>query len=339
MIQGYSLADSGAQARSDAIDAEILRDHARREAAKNDPKLLILGSGDSGKTTFLKQLKLRFGGFTPKQLFEFRLQMYDNILDSAKALVAACDGLGLPLENANARETLLRYGPAVSAASQGPMPADVVAAIRELWATESMKAAWLKANIFKIQDTADYFLDRLEVITQPTYALTDIDILHIRHPTTVVSESSFQVQEHRIHVYDVAGQRGFRKQWSSHFEHVHVVLFVTSLASFDQILVEDIRVNRMKDAVALFDEIVNNKLLAQTTTLLLLNKTDLLKKKLEYSHVSDYFGDYKGKNEFEPVCRFFENMFVSQSTIKEKPLHVLRTCCTDTTSSSYLVSR
>ena len=73
------------------IDAQIDRERTRLKSQKTIPKLLVLGSGDSGKTTLLKQMNILYGnGFTASEMEEFRRQAIDNILDSIKKLCLIC---------------------------------------------------------------------------------------------------------------------------------------------------------------------------------------------------------------------------------------------------------
>ncbi len=61
------------------------------------PKILLLGAGDSGKTTVLKQLKILHGnGFSDSERAQYRCWIMDNIVDSMRAILHAMDRLGIP---------------------------------------------------------------------------------------------------------------------------------------------------------------------------------------------------------------------------------------------------
>ncbi len=64
-------------------------DNEKKELAKNPiSKLLLLGPGDSGKTTVLKQMKLLHGdGFSDKDRREFKVKIYENIVNAMKSMV------------------------------------------------------------------------------------------------------------------------------------------------------------------------------------------------------------------------------------------------------------
>lgn len=67
-----------ARRRSREIDAMIARE---RRAIRRLVKILLLGAGESGKSTFLKQMRIINGQeFDQKALLDFRDTIYENIL-------------------------------------------------------------------------------------------------------------------------------------------------------------------------------------------------------------------------------------------------------------------
>ena len=95
-------------------------------------------------------------------------------------------------------------------------------------------------------------------------------------------------------MFDVGGQRSERKKWIHCFENVTSVIFLAAISEYDQVLIEDETVNRMQEALTLFDSICNSKWFTSTSMILFLNKVDLFKEKLTKSPLSDYFPDYTG---------------------------------------------
>lgn len=80
---------------------------------------------------------------------------------------------------------------------------------------------------------------------------------------------------------DVGGQRSERKKWVHCFQDVTAILFVVAMNSYDMRLYEDENVNRMHEAIQLFDEICNSKWFRSTALVLFLNKSDLFKEKIQ----------------------------------------------------------
>lgn len=69
---------------------------------------------------------------------------------------------------------------------------------------------------------------------------------------------------------------------------------MAAISSFDQTLEEAPNVNRMIDAIQLFKSICNHEMFVNTSIILFLNKIDILKHKLTYIKLKDYFPDYEG---------------------------------------------
>ncbi|KAI8830202.1 guanine nucleotide binding protein, alpha subunit [Chytriomyces cf. hyalinus JEL632] len=60
-------------------------------------KLLLLGAGESGKSTVLKQMKLMNGaGFTPAEIANYRAAIISNIITCVETLIDAMDTLRIP---------------------------------------------------------------------------------------------------------------------------------------------------------------------------------------------------------------------------------------------------
>jgi hypothetical protein len=59
------------------------------------------------------------------------------------------------------------------------------------------------------------------------------------------------------------------------------IIFLAPISAFDQYLEEDPRTNRIDDSLQLFTSTCSNKLLKNSNMVLMLNKTDILKKKLQ----------------------------------------------------------
>jgi hypothetical protein len=83
----------GAKAISDAIDRQIREDS---KLYKKECKILLLSSGDSGKSTIVNQMKIiHHGGFDKCERTEYRTTIYKNVLDSAEMLARVVRRVGL----------------------------------------------------------------------------------------------------------------------------------------------------------------------------------------------------------------------------------------------------
>ena len=86
--------------RSYQIDKQIDEDAKR---LRRECKILLLGSGESGKSTIVKQMKLIYqNGYSRDEMMLFRLTIHKNIIDSAQGLVLALRRFQLePTEEVN----------------------------------------------------------------------------------------------------------------------------------------------------------------------------------------------------------------------------------------------
>lgn len=88
-----STRDQGAthEKQSAAIDRQLEED-ARK--LKKECKILLLGSGESGKTTIVKQMKIiHQSGYSQDERLIFRSTIFKNVLDGAKAICEALEKL------------------------------------------------------------------------------------------------------------------------------------------------------------------------------------------------------------------------------------------------------
>lgn len=117
----------------------------------------------------------------------------------------------------------------------------------------------------------------------------------MRKQTTHMSETDFLIQSKTFRFIDVGGQKHYRGGWANFFDDSKALFFIVSMASYDQMMEEDPTVNRMADAMNLFIETTQHKLLLELPVILLLNKTDLATQKLPYSPLKKHFPDLSCK--------------------------------------------
>ena len=83
---------------SQRIDYDILEE-VKKARKSNIVKLLLLGSGESGKSTIVKQMKiLNLGGYSQQERLNYKQIIYLNIYHSTKCLLQAIDKLQLEID-------------------------------------------------------------------------------------------------------------------------------------------------------------------------------------------------------------------------------------------------
>jgi len=120
--------------------------------------------------------------------------------------------------------------------------------------------------------------------------------------------------------YDLGGQQRHRDQWielmqDDNNQKAKFILFFASLADYNEMLEEDVTVNRLHESVKLFKALVRYKGNANKSFILILNKMDLFERKLIHEKIklSDYYEDYTGPNDdIDKAKNFIEKLFTEE---------------------------
>ncbi|XP_069763961.1 guanine nucleotide-binding protein subunit alpha-12-like isoform X2 [Narcine bancroftii] len=312
--------------RSKGIDQMLARE---RPYLRRMVKILLLGAGESGKSTFLKQMRIIHGeDFDRSTLEEFRDTIHGNVVSGMRVLLDAREKLRLSWENPeNEKHGLFLRA---SVGGEGHFQR-VVPAIRALWDDQSIKEAYSRRSEFQLAESIEYFLDNLDRIDQLNYLPTKQDVLLSRRPTKGIVEHDFLIKGIPFRMMDVGGQRSQRQKWFQCFEGITSILFMVSSSEFDQVLFEDSSTNRLVESINIFETIVNNRLFARVSIILFLNKTDLLEAKVKMVSISDYFPDFQGRpNHLGDVQRYLLSCFSRQQRDVSRPLFHHFTTAIDT---------
>lgn len=199
-------------------------------------------------------------------------------------------------------------------------------------------APCLSRPIDRNTDSVSSYFDNISRIAQHDYMPNDQDVLRSRVKTTGITETTFIIGELTYRMFDVGGQRSERKKWIHCFENVTTILFLVAISEYDQLLFEDETVNRMQEALTLFDSICNSRWFTKTSIILFLNKIDRFKEKLNVSPMKNYFPDYEGGDDYSAACDYILNRFVSLNQHEAKQIYTHFTCATDTTQIRFVMA-
>ncbi|KAI9357765.1 heterotrimeric G protein alpha subunit B [Pilaira anomala] len=321
--------------RDQEIEDQIKKD---RLTMSNQVKLLLLGSGESGKSTLLKQMRIiHEGEFPEEERLAYREIIFSNLVESMKSLVYAMNKLKIPLneESRDAYELMIEL---MNHELNYDLPKDIANAIHILWQDDGINATYERRNEFQLIDSAAYYFNEIDRISNPDYVPNEQDILRARVKTTGITETKFQVGELLYRMVDVGGQRSERKKWIHCFEDVTAIIFMVAISEYDQVLFEDETVNRIGESLTLFQSICDMDCFQKTSIILFLNKTDLFKKKLMTSPLNAYFPKYKGHT-YDHACQYLMEQFQAL-TVKssDKRVYTHFTCATDTKQIKFVMA-
>mmetsp|Transcript_20953 Transcript_20953/g.31252 ORF Transcript_20953/g.31252 Transcript_20953/m.31252 type:complete len:355 (-) Transcript_20953:239-1303(-) len=310
---------------------------APTEEEKHMHKLLMLGAGESGKSTMFKQLITIYGnGFSKEDREYYTDVILQNVLESMQGMLKYYDEL-VEQKDSNlkeikwteelkeSKERILRMSHLVSLGSK------LTSEIERFWKEPAIRNMFERRDEFQLMDSAGYFFDKVKTLGTPGYSPSDSDILRCRARTTGVVEGKFIIGGTTFAVVDVGGQRNERKKWIHHFETCQALLFVVSLSAYSQKLFEDNKTNRMIESIELFDQVANSRWFQKTPMVLFLNKTDIFAEKIKKVPLTTCkaFSKFEGDpHSFEEtsdyIIGFFEDLDCTG-----KRLYSHLTCATD----------
>lgn len=296
---------------SKKIDDRLREDGKRM---REEVKLLLLGPGESGKSTVFKQMKIiqDNGGFSTEELQSYKYIVYGNCVTQMKVIVNAAFKLGYQLdspENERRAERLAKV-PSGGDAWSTELGED----IKNLWQDRAIQRAFDRRDIdFQLNDSASYFFDNIERFMSPSYIPTQADVLRARVRSTGIEEAEFKFEDVAFRMVDVGGQRSERRKWIHCFDQVTAVIFCVAMSEYDQTLREDDTQNRMKESLLLFEEICNSHWFRNVSFILFLNKMDLFKEKIETVDLKLCFPNYTGGCNFDAASAFIKARFLEQN--------------------------
>jgi len=356
-----------------------LRSEEREE--RGDIKLLFLGPGGSGKSTIFKQLQYCHGkGFqrTDAELlvdhihFQTVYQMQeciDHYLSSTEHdfLEVAADA-GDDSENAGpakeqrtgsagakspSNETLnqivndKQLQSCIAMVKEYRTPNELSPAIADgikyIWRNDPrLKDIFQKHHSKKVLDeTTEYFWNDIDRIAASDYIPSKQDIINVRYRTTGMIDKRFAINDRKYHIFDVGGQKSERKKWFRYVDDVRAVVFVVSLACYNEVMYEDQTKNCMVDGLELFATTVNSNQFRNAPFILFLNKRDLFHEKVQRIPITkcpafdDFDVDTKDPQKYEDAVEYIERKFRAQREDnyddlgRAKQMYVHVTCAMD----------
>mmetsp|Transcript_81012 Transcript_81012/g.161563 ORF Transcript_81012/g.161563 Transcript_81012/m.161563 type:complete len:360 (-) Transcript_81012:208-1287(-) len=302
-------------------------------------KLLLLGAGESGKSTLFKQMRILYGkGFDEAERVRFLPKIGFNMMEGLQVLCQAVIDLELEAllaaESKPLWEQLLQEPVVFQAPDKGM--ADFV---KVLWRDPAIMSAWEQRSTLQVNESFGTFVERVDVLATQDYVPTEEEVLLCRIRTTGITSQEYEVDGATFSMYDVGGQKNERKKWIHCFDNVNAVMFVAALSEYDQTLFEDEAENRMSDAIQLFKWVCSQSCFESTSMLLFLNKRDLFEKKCPKVDIGAQpaFADYSGAPfDVDDGIKYFSDKFQAQNNNQSKQIFSHVTCATDSSTMKFV---
>ncbi len=218
-----------------------------------------------------------------------------------------------------------------------------------------------RRNEFEIPPNTEYGVDMVDKLADPK-TLFNYEDVHIylrgREKTMQVSETEFKVGIFSWHLVESGPEHENSKMWPTVFKGVIAMVFVAALDDWDIINSEDPKMRtrydltlnleasicyhenfiasvinsyfRMQISLDLFEGMVNHDLFKERPWVLLLNKRDLFKEKLQEHDLAKTFPDYKGGDDFDAAVDFIKGQYLARIHREPKDLDSRVLCALDT---------
>ncbi|KAL1491765.1 hypothetical protein ABEB36_012315 [Hypothenemus hampei] len=292
---------------------------------------IFLGAGESGKSTFIKQMRIIHGaGYSDDDKRSFIKLIFQNIFMAMQSMIRAMDLLSIKYGDSAAEEKaeLVKNVDFETVTTFEPPYDD---AINDLWRDSGIQECYGRRREYQLTDSAKYYLEDLPRIRDPNYLPTEQDILRARAPTTGILEYPFDLDSIIFRMVDVGGQRSERRKWIHCFENVTSIIFLMALSEYDQILFESQNENRMEESMALFRNIITYPWFQNSSIILFLNKKDLLEEKIMTSHLIDYFPEFDGPKQDHIAAReYILKLYLRENPDPDRSCYSHFTTATDT---------
>ncbi|KAK4474901.1 hypothetical protein MN116_002010 [Schistosoma mekongi] len=325
------------QKRNKEIEIELKKERSR---LRRRQMILLLGTGESGKSTFLKQMKIINGKhFTNEEIDQLKDIIYDNIYKGVLFLLQARESLNIPWscghdsvaaqasreiethfnETRMMRRERARLGQPLWLEDEF---LEIVPLLRAIWGDEGVRLAFdqrSKIITENFSENTRYYLNRLNYIGVENYRPTDEDIVWSRKPTESIIEEEINVHSSSLVFIDVGGQTKERRKWCQCFSDMTSVLFLIASSHYDEHyqdrLTKEFR-NKLREAMIVFEGLINHIAFRRVSIIIFFNKTDILKEKLNsrISNIRDEFPNYPVKMDpfhLQDVQTFLVDVFAS----------------------------
>jgi len=294
-------------------------------------KLLLLGAGDSGKSTVAKQMKIiHLDGFSEEERASYKTAISNNVLTSIRTLIHQCSKFNYALSKAN--ESRAQKILDIPRDQDPVVTRELGDDVLNLWQDPAIKSTYERSNEYQLNDSTNYYFENISRISQPDYLPTEQDVLRSRVKTTGVLETTFDVEDILFRLVDVGGQRSERRKWIHCFEDVTAIIFCVAISEYDLKLYEDNETNRMHESLQLFKELCSTKWFQSTAFILFLNKKDIFEEKIKRVPLTVCFPEYVGNSSdvVESGKEYIKDRFLELNDNKSKTVYAHFTCATDT---------
>ncbi|NXL68259.1 GNAI3 protein, partial [Chordeiles acutipennis] len=257
-------------------------------------------------------------GYSEEECKQYKVVVYSNTIQSIIAIIRAMGRLKIDFGEVARADDARQLFVLAGSAEEGVMTAELAGVIKRLWRDAGVQACFSRSREYQLNDSASYYLNDLDRISQPTYIPTQQDVLRTRVKTTGIVETHFTFKDLYFKMFDVGGQRSERKKWIHCFEGVTAIIFCVALSDYDLVLAED---------EEMLDKADGSKQL----------NTDLKDLSAVNCWPKERIFSFSGSNTYEEAAAYIQCQFEDLNRRKDtKEIYTHFTCATDTKNVQFV---
>lgn len=205
-----------------------------KDAERYKHKILLLGAGECGKSTVVKQIKMVWkvgGGPSEREKMDCILPLRRNCIESIQTILGASKKLNIPLENA---ELAADFDIINNLDSSETLTPDIASKIVSLWRDGGIIATYAKRDLYWNLDATPYYMAEVMRIADDDFTPTEEDMVMTRVRTTGIVVTTVNEPPFTYQIVDVGGQRSERRKWIHCFDDVKAIIFLEGLSGYNQ---------------------------------------------------------------------------------------------------------
>lgn len=146
----HSIAqDRAAAKRSREIDRNLKQDFEKQA------KLLLLGAGESGKSTIVKQIKIiHERGYNKEECVQFRAVVFSNTIQSLMAIIRAMSSFQIEFSDPARMDDARKFLTIVTAVPDTEITPDLGVVMKRLWLDQGTQFCLTRSRQFQLNDSA-----------------------------------------------------------------------------------------------------------------------------------------------------------------------------------------
>jgi GTPase SAR1 family protein len=299
--------------RTTELVQKELKKASKSKKAEKEPstiKLLLIGSPQTGKSTFLKQIQRNFTkGFTDIDREDAQRTMAHNLVLCYRDIIEYLDDKSIKLSKSAIDEGVAYYKK-VALKDVSRITKDMVAPSKTLWTEPEVQNVWNlreSINTFLIFNL-DYIMENIDRLAEDGAVVTDEDFLRSRQRTMSSSRLEIKFENKKIEIFDMGGQKTSRRQWAQMLVSPTGIVFFAALSDYDVPIFNGSKM-KLEDSIDVFDEVTRYPEFKDSSFILMLNKFDVFEEKLKTRSIKEIYSDWEGKEDPKSASKAIGEMF------------------------------